>query len=116
MAELRCPACGEDERLRGRRHEDVVVVRCERCGGTFDRDLRPRCTACDGRDLVRVRANLLEDSGRGDMTTPTGIVDRWLCWSCGARDATSPDAVSAGPDWRDRRADLGLQRHLRTRD
>ena len=116
MAELRCPGCGEDERLRGERRDDVVVVSCERCDTVFDRELTPRCTACGGDELVRSRTNLLEDSGRGDMTTPTGIVDRWLCWSCGARDATSPGATSAGPDWRSERADLGLTRHLRTRD
>jgi Zn ribbon nucleic-acid-binding protein len=116
VPELRCPACGEDEELRGERRDEVVVVRCEACGTTFDRELTPRCRACGSAELVRVQTNLLEDSGRGDMTTPTGIVDRWLCWSCGAPDATAPDAASAGPGWRSRRADLGLQRHLRTRD
>lgn len=116
MAEVVCPSCGEDEDLRGARRDDAVVVTCEACGTTFDRDLTPRCTACGGDELVPVPTNLLEDSGRGDMTTPTGIVRRWLCWSCGARDATTPGAVSAGDDWRTRRADLGLRRHLRTRD
>ena len=116
MADLRCPSCGEDEELLGERRAEVVVVTCESCGTEFDRDLVPRCTACAGTDLVPVRTNLLEDSGRGDMTTPTGIVDTWLCWSCGARDATSPDATPAGSDWRSERAQLGLVRHLRTRD
>ena len=116
MPELRCPSCGEDEELRGERVEDVVVVTCERCGQAFDRDLTRRCVACGSAELVPVATNLLEDSGRGDMTTPTGIVERWLCWVCGARDATSPGATSAGPGWREERADLGLRRHLRTRD
>ncbi len=116
MPEIVCPACGEDEALRGERHDDTVVVTCLSCDTAFDRDLTPRCTACGGRELVPVPTNLLEDSGRGDMTTPTGIVRRWLCWACGAQDATSPGATPAAGDWRTRRADLGLTRHLRTRD
>lgn len=116
MAEVVCPACGEDDDLRGERRGDVVAVTCGSCDTVFDRDLTPRCTACGSDELVPVSANLLEDAGRGDMTTPTGIVRRWLCWSCGARDATSPGATPAGGDWRTRRADLGLSRHLRTRE
>lgn len=116
MVEVRCPACGEDERLRGERRDELVVVRCEACGARFDRDLTPRCRACGGSELVPVPTNLLTDSGRGDMTTPTGIVDRWLCWDCGARDATADGARPAGPGWRSRRGDLGLGRHLRTRE
>ena len=116
MPEVVCPACGEDDDLSGRRREDAVVVTSGRCGTTFDRDLTPRCRACGSEELVRVSTNLLEDSGRGDMTTPTGIVRRWLCWACGARDATTPGATPAAGDWRSRRSDLGLSRHLRTRD
>lgn len=116
MATVVCPACGEDDDLRGERRGDAVVVTCQRCDTTFDRDLTPRCTACGGDELVPFSANLLEDSGRGDMTTPTGIVRRWVCWSCGARDATTAGATAAEGDWRARRGDLGLQRHLRTRE
>lgn len=116
MPTIACPGCGEDERLRGERRDDVVVVTCEQCGTRFDRDLTPRCSACGSAELVPVPTNLLEDSGRGDMTTPTGIVRRWLCWTCGARDATTAGARSAGEGWREARADLGLTRHLRTRD
>lgn len=116
MADVTCPACGEDEDLRGERSDDGVVVTCEVCGERFDRDLTPRCVACGGTELVEVTSNLLEDAGRGDMTTPTGLVRRWLCWGCGAEDATHPGASSAGPGWRARRADLDLDRHLRTRD
>lgn len=116
MAQVVCPGCGEDEELRGRRHDDRLVVTCLACQTTFARDLQPRCTACGSEELVPVSANLLEDAGRGDMTTPTGIVRRWLCWSCGARDATTPGAAPAPGDWRAQRADLGLTRHLRTRD
>lgn len=116
MPDIVCPACGEDEDLRGERRDERVVVTCGACDTSFDRDLTPRCTACGADELVPISTNLLEDSGRGDMTTPTGIVRRWLCWSCGARDATSPGATSATGDWRSQRADLGLARHLRTRD
>ena len=116
MVAVVCPACGEDEDLRGERREDTVVVTCEACGTSFDRDLTPRCRACGSEELVPRSTNLLEDSGRGDMTTPTGIVRRWLCWACGAEDATAPGATPAAGDWRARRGDLGLRRHLRTRD
>lgn len=114
MAEVVCPGCGEDEDLQGERRDDAVVVTCGACGTRFDRDLTRRCTACGSDELVPVSTNLLEDSGRGDMTTPTGIVQRWLCWRCGAVDATAPEATPAEGDWRSRRADLGLRRHLRT--
>lgn len=116
MADVVCPVCGEDDDLRGERRDGAVVVTCGQCDTTFDRDLTPRCTACGSDELVPISTNLLEDSGRGDMTTPTGIVQRLLCWVCGARDATTPGATPAEGDWRSRRADLGLHRHLRTRD
>lgn len=116
MVRIVCPACGEDEDLRGERRGDAVVITCQRCGTGFDRDLTPRCRACGSEELVPTSANLLEDSGRGDMTTPTGIVRRWVCWACGAEDATAAGATSATGDWRARRADLGLTRHLRTRE
>lgn len=116
MPSIACPACAEVEELRGERRGDTVAVTCLACGTTFDRDLTPRCTACGAEELVPISTNLLEDSGRGDMTTPTGIVRRWLCWACGAEDATAAGATSATGDWRSRRADLGLTRHLRTRD
>jgi DNA-directed RNA polymerase subunit RPC12/RpoP len=95
---------------------EEVVVTCQACGTSFDRDLTPRCTVCGSSELVATATNLLEDSGRGEMTTPTGIVRRFVCWSCGAQDATSLGATAAEGDWRSRRGDLDLTRHLRTRD
>ncbi len=116
MAQVACSSCGEEDDLRGARVDDEVVIDCGRCGARFRRGLTPRCTACGSEELVAVATNLLEDAGRGEMTTPTGIVERLLCWSCGAPDATAADAEPAGPGWRTERAGLGLERHLRTRD
>jgi uncharacterized Zn finger protein len=42
---LRCPSCGEDERLRGSRQGDLSVVRCEACGHEWLRDPRRAHTA-----------------------------------------------------------------------
>jgi DNA-directed RNA polymerase subunit RPC12/RpoP len=116
VADVRCPACGEDDNLTGARVEDAVSISCGACGTRFDRDLTPRCTACGSHELVAVATDLLADAGRGEMTTPTGIVERWLCWSCGAEDATSAGATPDGPDWREQRSDHHMVRHLRTRD
>lgn|GEM_PF-3313288 len=114
MIEITCPACGEHEDLRGERRDGEVAVVCGACGASFVRDLTPRCTACGSEDLVPVPTNLLEDAGRGEQRAPTGIVDRLLCWECGATDATASDATAAQGDWRARRADLGLDRHRRS--
>lgn len=114
MIEITCPACGEDEDLRGERRDGEVAVVCEACGEEFVRDLTPRCTVCGSDELVEVPTSVLEDAGRGEQRAPTGIVQRLLCWECGATDATSSGATPAEGDWRARRADLGLDRHRRS--
>lgn len=99
---IECPGCGEDEELRGDRGEDGIVLTCESCGATWQRDVTPTCTLCGSEDLEAVPTSTLEDAGRGEQRTPTGIVLRYRCWSCGARDATSDEPEPAPPDWQRR--------------
>jgi transposase len=42
-SELRCPACGETERLHGRSTAAGIVLTCESCGHKWPRDDTPRC-------------------------------------------------------------------------
>jgi ribosomal protein L40E len=106
MPIIACPACGEDEALAGERREDRMLLSCERCGHRWDRDTTRRCRLCGSEDLEAVPTSTLEEAGRGDQRTPSGIRDAYLCWSCGARDATSTQPIAAGPDWRRRRREL----------
>jgi hypothetical protein len=91
MTEVSCPSCGEEERLRGRPGEqEVVVLECEVCGVSWDRDARPRCRLC-GSDDLRYAPEPLWERGRGEQRTPAGRRDAYDCYACGGRDVTSSD-------------------------
>lgn len=87
MTSVVCPACGEDDRLRGQRTGDVIQVACEACGHSWDRDLRPRCFNCQSENLS-YRPQPLFSKGRGTMRTPAGQRDSWDCDECGQSDCT----------------------------
>lgn len=108
MAVVACPACGEDEDLRGQRSDEGLVLSCERCGHRWNRDLTPRCGLCGSEDLEVVPTSVLEEAGRGEQRTPSGIRDLHVCWDCGARDATSNNPIPAEADWKRKRAQLGI--------
>lgn len=103
MPIVACPACGEDEELTGERGDERTLLRCDACGHRWDRDLRPTCQLCGSDDLEVVPTSTLEEAGRGQQRTPSGIRDLHVCWNCGARDATSADPAPAPPDWREQR-------------
>lgn len=88
-----CPSCAATRGLKGERRDDVViVVRCGRCGTTWERDpSRPRCVLC-GSDNVVYAPQPLWEKGRGDQRTPAGKRDAYRCYACGAVDATSSTA------------------------
>jgi len=91
-----CPACGEDEELTGARGTDadggsVLLLTCQRCQTTWERDARPRCRLCGSEDLEAVPTSTLEEHGRGEQRTPSGIRIRHYCWTCRGDDVTSQD-------------------------
>lgn len=94
MPTVACPSCGGVDDLEGRRSPDgVVVVHCGACGQSWQRDLTPTCTLCGSTDLEAIPTATLEEAGRGEQRTPSGIRDVYRCYSCGARDATSSSPV-----------------------
>lgn len=98
MPIVTCPSCGDADQLVGRRSPDGVTVTCGACGNRWQRDLSPTCTLCGSRDLTAVPTSTLEEAGRGDQRTPSGIREVFRCYGCGARDATSSSPVP-DPEW-----------------
>lgn len=93
MPTVTCPSCGSVDDLRGRRSADGVLVECGACGHSWQRDLTPTCTLCGSTDLEAVPTATLEEAGRGEQRTPSGIRDVYRCYACGARGATSSSPV-----------------------
>jgi hypothetical protein len=73
VALVSCPACGEDEELRGETRGDRVVLTCERCGSGWDRDTTPSCGVCASDDVERIPTATLRERGRGEQWTPSGL-------------------------------------------
>lgn len=81
--DLRCSACGETEALRGERRPDAIVVTCQRCGHSWQRDLRPSCRTCGRTDLVTVQQPILEKV-RGNQMSIVGTKTVQRCPVCDA--------------------------------
>lgn len=97
MSELACPTCGEQDDLRGTRHNDgSLEITCEACGTTWERSTERRCKLCGSTDLAYSPKPLWE-KGRGDQRTPAGEIPAWACYTCGGRDVTSANPRPA-PD------------------
>lgn len=93
MPTVTCPSCGDVDDLRGRTSETGVLVECGACGHSWRRDLTPTCTLCGSTDLEGVPTATLEEAGRGEQRTPSGIRTIYRCYGCGAHDATSASPV-----------------------
>jgi Zn ribbon nucleic-acid-binding protein len=88
MEAIVCPACGEEDALRGVRDEDGrVVVACERCGHEWVRDLDV-CPRCGRRSIADVREPLFQKA-RGTQQSIVGYRIVHACWACGFRDDRS---------------------------
>ena len=83
VSNIRCPACGEDERLSGERSADVITISCESCGATWERDPSATCPRCGGKDLVSAPRSVVEKV-RGDQITVVGYERVPLCRRCDA--------------------------------
>ncbi|MEX2445924.1 MAG: hypothetical protein WD734_01185, partial [Dehalococcoidia bacterium] len=87
---------GEDEDLSGRAEDERILLTCGACGWTWDRDTRLVCRLCGAEDLEGIPTSTLQDAGRGDQRTPSGIRLVYYCWSCHGNDVTS-SAPDPGP-------------------
>lgn len=81
MVELRCPQCGEQDDLRGRRSDDGIRIACQACGCDWQRDVTPRCATCGGGDLVE-RPQTLTAFSRGTQLSVLGWRTVPLCPAC----------------------------------
>lgn len=96
MPIVACPHCGEDEQLTGQRLDTGIVLTCDRCGQSWDRDTRLVCGLCGGEDIEGIPTSTLEEAGRAGVRTPSGIRLVYYCWSCRGNDVTSTKP-SQGP-------------------
>lgn len=83
MIGTECPACGESERLAGDREGEVIHLRCESCGKTWDRQPIPTCSTCGGTDMQAVPKAIVEKS-RGTQLSVVGTLTIHLCSTCDA--------------------------------
>lgn len=83
--DIRCPACGETDELRGERRGDVIALVCEVCRAEWVRDpaARPDCGRCGGDDMREAVQAVVEKS-RGTQLSIQSFRQVWLCPSCDA--------------------------------
>lgn len=96
MPVVACPDCGEDDEFTGTRRGETILLTCERCGHTWDRDTTLACRLCGSDDIEGIPTSTLEEHGRAGVRTPSGIRLVHYCWSCRANDVTST-SPSPGP-------------------
>jgi Zn ribbon nucleic-acid-binding protein len=84
-ADVRCPSCGEQEELHGRRSEGQILLRCLRCGYDGPRVAVRRCQTCGGADVVE-RPRALVERARGTQLSVVGYTTIGLCRVCDADD------------------------------
>lgn len=89
MPLVACPRCGEDEDLTGTRDGQTILLTCGSCRQTWDRDTRLVCGLCGSEDIEGIPTSTLEDAGRGEQRTPTGIHLVYYCWNCQSNDVRS---------------------------
>lgn len=93
--DVKCPACGEQEKLRGTREGDLIGLVCESCDHRWSRDPRPRCPTCGSLDVRPVPKAVME-KGRGLQRSIVGTVTVHLCPECD-RDAWERHQASRAP-------------------
>ena len=81
--EIACPACGEQDQLRGERRTELIRLTCDSCGHRWNRDLVPSCPKCGNREVRTVPLAILEKS-RGTQLSIVGTRPIHLCPTCDA--------------------------------
>lgn len=83
--DVRCPHCGEDEELSGRRDRGAILLTCHACGYDGPRVAKRRCEMCGGDDVVE-RPKAVVERSRGTQLSVVGYTTIGLCRSCDADD------------------------------
>jgi Zn ribbon nucleic-acid-binding protein len=84
-ADVRCPTCGEQEELTGRRSEGQILLSCLTCGYDGPRVGARRCQTCGGAHVVE-RPKALVERARGTQLSVVGYTTVGLCRVCDADD------------------------------
>lgn len=83
--DVRCPSCGEQEELSGRRVDGEILLTCHTCGYDGPRLAERRCQTCGGDDVVE-RPRALVERSRGTQLSVVGYTTTALCRVCDADD------------------------------
>lgn len=92
---ISCPACSEEDDLRGERDGERITVTCGACDHRWERDLRARCPTCGGDDLLAV-SNAVVEKSRGTQLSVVATTDAHLCRQCDAETIASLQAQPGG--------------------
>ena len=84
-SDVRCPQCGEQEELSGRRVDGEILLTCHACDYDGPRTAKRRCATCGGADVVE-RPRALVERSRGTQLSVVGYTTAVLCRSCDAGD------------------------------
>ena len=84
-SDVRCPQCGEQEKLSGRRVDGDILLTCHTCDYDGPRTAKRRCATCGGADVVE-RPRALVERSRGTQLSVVGYTTAVLCRSCDAGD------------------------------
>lgn len=98
--DIRCPSCGEQDDLAGRRVQGEVFLTCDRCGYDGPRVAQRTCPGCSGTDVLDLPKAVVERS-RGTQLSVVGYSTVALCRTCDAstvaaalaRGAVMPDEL-----------------------
>jgi predicted RNA-binding Zn-ribbon protein involved in translation (DUF1610 family) len=93
--DVRCPRCGEQDELSGRRVDGEVFLTCEQCGYDGPRVARRRCPTCGGEDLLD-RPKAVVERSRGTQLSVVGYTTVFLCRACDAATLAQSGAVMPG--------------------
>jgi len=92
VAEISCPACGENEELSGEARDGAIWITCGACKTEWLRD-PDRCEHCGERSIADRREPLIQKA-RGTQQSIIGYRIVKECWSCGwSEDSVPPAAV-----------------------
>ena len=84
-SDVRCPQCGEQEELSGRRVGGDILLTCHTCNYDGPRTAKRRCATCGGADVVE-RPRAFVERSRGTQLSVVGYTTAVLCRSCDADD------------------------------